>query len=100
MSSSPSAEEALLDHVEETSDHRTLLSTRQQQYLDLLRDPAFHYQHLTRVTQRPVADNTQSGFLEPVHNIWPPDAFSEPCASNPKPTTRLTMAFGLSLIHI
>ena len=94
MSSSPSAEEALLDHVEETSDHRTLLSTRQQQYLDLLRDPAFHYQHLTRVTQRPVADNTQSGFLEPVHNIWPPDAFSEPCASNPKPTTRLTMAFG------
>ena len=92
---SASAEEALLDQVEEgTPDHRRLLSTRQQQYLDLLRDPAFHYQHLTREVRRPVLDNTQSGWLEPVHNIWPPDAFSEPCASNPKPTTRLTMAFG------
>ena len=94
-SPSAAAEEALLDQVEEgTPDHRRLLSTRQQQYLDLLRDPAFHYQHLTREVRRPVLDNTQSGWLEPVHNIWPPDAFSEPCASNPKPTTRLTMAFG------
>ena len=91
---SPSAEEALLEQVEETTDHRSLLNTRQQLYLDLLRDPAFHYQHLETVPQRRAAEDTQPGFLEPVHNIWPPDAFSEPCASNPKPKTRLAMAFG------
>ena len=91
---SPSAEEALLEQVEETTDHRSLLNARQQLYLDLLRDPAFHYQHLATVPQRRAAEDTQPGFLEPVHNIWPPDAFSEPCASNPKPKTRLAMAFG------